>query len=127
MTPRPATILGPYGEGYCRWCQFVIGLTELGVLNEHRRGVRSGRIVDPCEGSHTVPPKLTPYASKKARFTCTGPVAYCPDCLQTVSYHAFESGTKVFMRHWAGAVICPKAGHPIPDPPVGPGVAPYVN
>lgn len=77
---RPPTILSEYGEGYCRWCQFVIGLNHHGLLLQHRRGIGSYGQVSECKGSDTVPPKITPYSSKRARFIATPRRAECPQC-----------------------------------------------
>lgn len=75
---RPPTILSEYGEGYCRWCQFVVGLDYHGLLFVHTRNAQ----VSPreCKGSGTIPPKVTPYASKRARFISTARRAQCPVC-----------------------------------------------
>lgn len=75
--------LGPYGEGYCPKCRFVVGLTDAGRLEKHWRMVFPDREPisrDACKGSYTRPPKVTPYASRKAAFKVTIPGVYCPVC-----------------------------------------------
>lgn len=93
--------LGPYGEGYCRVCRFVVGLTADHLLEEHWRG-KYANLGDgkACKGSYTRPPKVTPYASRKSAFRATATKVICPVCrrevvvmadgrlnVHTVSYH----------------------------------------
>lgn len=75
--------LGPYGEGYCRVCHFVIALDERGRLEHHSRGavIASTTL---CKGGRRKPPKLTPLESYKARFRSIAPVATCPFCMNSV-------------------------------------------
>lgn len=76
---RPASILSEYGEGYCRLCQFVVGLDAAGRLLEHTRG-NYGLGNRECEGGGGVPPRLTPYASRKAAFLVNPPKKRCREC-----------------------------------------------
>lgn len=77
--------LGPHGEGYCRVCRFVVGLTDQLVLEEHWRGkyatMGDGK---PCRGSYTRPPKVTPYASRKSAFRANATKVHCPVCRREV-------------------------------------------
>lgn len=74
--PRPPSILSEHGEGYCRFCQFVVGLISTGELQPHSRNV----LVSPreCEGSYKKPPKVTPYYSRKAAFRTLAHKEVCP-------------------------------------------------
>ena len=69
--------LSPYGEGYCRWCRFVVGLGPDGMLEPHSRG-------EECAGGGTRPPKVTPYSSKRSRFGTVQRKAFCYVCEQEV-------------------------------------------
>jgi hypothetical protein len=85
MGPSPSeTLLSPYGEGYCRVCRFVVGLGPSGLLVPHMRGVGVAWEPKPCKGSATVPPKVTPYASRKSAFRVTAPTRWCPTCEQDI-------------------------------------------
>lgn len=113
---RRPTILSPYGEGYCRWCLFVVGLGPDGKLDWHQRGN-----ADPynapaeCKGSGTRPPKVTPYASEKARFVTKSPVAWCESCKQYVPV-ARKSGGMVYTRHLEAnrIKVCKSIGESVP-------------
>lgn len=77
--------LSPYGEGYCRWCHFVVGLDYAGMLAQHFRGAhgltaRQGAEAKPCGGSGTRPPKVTPHASRKAAFRAVARKEQCHVC-----------------------------------------------
>lgn len=93
--------LSPNGEGYCRWCHFVVGLDEEGKLDQHRRGFARDWEVSSkdCKGSGTKPPKVTPYASRKAAFRVGAPYAYCPLCKQQVKTERYTN-TQVYALHW---------------------------
>lgn len=84
MADRPPTILGPFGEGYCRVCRFVIGLDEYGLLDPHTRGGHGGLAARPCKGSSRTPPKLTPYSSRLSAFRASPRKLDCPVCGQNV-------------------------------------------
>lgn len=90
--------LSPYGEGYCRVCQFVVGLGYDGRLVPHKRGIASYGQEKDCNGSGRVPPKLTPYASRKAAFTVKAPDVWCPECKQWVT-SSRQGGMQVYARH----------------------------
>lgn len=81
MSDRPPTILSPHGEGYCRYCRFVVGLGADGLMDQHY--YNRGQVADatkPCKGSLRIPPKVTPYASKLAMFKVTAQKITCPGC-----------------------------------------------
>jgi hypothetical protein len=110
--PRPPTILGPHGEGYCKVCHFIVGLDRNGLLINHKRGIDSiaGGI---CKGSLKVPPKLTPITSKLAAFKTSAPVRRCPYCVEDVSL----TSLKTFSRHWSQpSVMCQGSGRFPPVP-----------
>lgn len=96
-TDRPPTILSPHGEGYCRWCQFVVGLGSSGLLAPHVRGKNGDRW---CPGSDTTPPKVTPYSSRKAMFRVA------PKTARGVPT-AWISGVQVYAQHrLSPSVVC---------------------
>lgn len=110
--PRPATILGIYGEGYCRVCHFVEALDSEGLIVTHVRGQAAN--ADPCKGSLSKPPKLTPYRSRLAAFTVNPPRRLCTYCSTEAPLSPFGS----FARHWNGARVCQGAAtYPVPLPP----------
>jgi hypothetical protein len=119
MTPerRPETILGVYGEGYCRHCHFVEALDYDGLLIPHNRGV--GNFVQPgCKGSGKRPPKLTPYASRLAAFSSSPPEGICPVCKTS----QVITSNRVMARHWNGAVrVCEGTSRLPATPDPGPG------
>ena len=96
--------LSPWGEGYCRWCFFVVGLNYAGQLAEHHRGIASYGQSKPCPGSYTKPPKITPYSSRKAAFRLKAPDAWCPACKQFVQ-STRQAGDQVYARHPAPGSI----------------------
>lgn len=112
---RKPTILGPYGEGYCRFCCFVVGLGPDGRLDNHRRGQIPGAAL--CDGSGVIPPKATPYASRKAMFRVTSDKVDCPGCAQKVPLAHYPSGTQ-YMRHLMPDMegLCPYANRLVDDP-----------
>lgn len=71
--------LSPWGEGYCRYCHFVVGLTYDGQLAGHNRGAQL-QSNSACKGGGTRPPKVTPYASRKAAFTTKSEKVDCHVC-----------------------------------------------
>ena len=114
--PRPATILGRYGEGYCRICHFVEALDQRGRIIDHARGFGA---TDPCKGSGARPPKLTPVTSRLAAFRVDPPREVCEYCWTEAPLSPF--GT--FARHWNGSRLCQGvATYPtksVPPPPPG--------
>ncbi len=87
----------------------MIGLTEQGLLNDHRRGGYGfGEPPAECEGSRKTPPKVTPYASRKSLFTTRARKAVCPGCLKKVPVGQ-SYGTTVYAGHWmaGGMRRCP--------------------
>lgn len=111
---RPPTILSPYGEGYCRWCQFVVGLTAgTRVLEQHYRGTYTEAwelAPQACKGSYTPPPKTIPYASEKAAFRCTPERRKCPECSKDVPVRWAE-GYLVYGFHLqAPCIPCSQRG-----------------
>lgn len=85
--------LSPYGEGYCRWCFFVVGLGPGSLLDQHFRGMKE------CPGSGTRPPEVTPYASRKAAFRVKAADAWCPGCGQKVPVTC-RAGERVYGLHY---------------------------
>lgn len=71
--------LSPWGEGYCRYCHFVVGLTYDGLLVFHSRGAQlhSDAV---CKGGGTKAPKVTPHSSRKAAFTTKSEKVGCHVC-----------------------------------------------
>lgn len=111
--PRPPTILGEYGEGYCRFCHFVVALDRFGLLITHKRGVGS-LLTEPCKGSGKRPPKVTPVTSRKAMFRTDPPRVRCELCGQD----AVVTPLGAFGRHWHGpARLCENTGRRPPAPP----------
>src|SRR3546814_4169283 len=110
---RPPTILGPYGEGYCRTCRFVIGLDEQGLLNAHRRGIASYGQASDCAGSGKAPPRLTPYASRAVAFKSAPRRVTCPDCGQQVALMP-AGGTRLTLAGhllpYSAGTYCPAGG-----------------
>jgi hypothetical protein len=91
--------LSPHGEGYCRWCHFIVGLTSDQRLVMHGRSSSLYRDeAKACAGSGTRPPKITPYASRKAAFRVKSPEAWCPVCWRMAPTTQHISG-KVYARH----------------------------
>lgn len=112
---RPPTILGPFGEGYCRHCRFIEGLTEDGLINEHQRGMsQQWETPKSCPGSLTVPPKLTPYSSKKSAFRSWATTGECPECRRRMEVMKTETGNYFLPYHTygygTGVQRCPKSG-----------------
>lgn len=100
--------LSPYGEGYCRACLFVVGLDHLGRLEAHSRNnsiYRDER--QECKGSGAKPPKVTPYASRKAAFRVTAPDVWCPGCKQWAT-SVPQHGIRVYAQHG-----CALSGRPV--------------
>jgi len=81
-TDRPPSILSEWGEGYCRWCFFVVGLSHDGRLAQHHRN--SSYQPRQCDGSGTLPPKITPFSSRKAAFKQVAKKHPCHVCRRTV-------------------------------------------
>lgn len=106
---RPPSILSEFGEGYCRWCYFVVGLTPYGLLAPHTRGKNGdgwGAVDKACKGGDTAPPRVTPYSSRKAMFRVTPSTAYCPGCVREVPT-AWISGVHVYADHrMSPSVLC---------------------
>ena len=78
---RPASILSPHGEGYCRHCRFIIGLDADGFMDRHwyNRGVHTDDS-KPCKGSFRRPAVDTPYRSNLSIFKATPQYEACPVC-----------------------------------------------
>lgn len=74
--------LGPYGEGYCRVCHFIIGLTANGLIERHTRGGQFAPTE--CKGGFKKAPKLIPTTSKLAAFKTKAGLVLCPVCTQMV-------------------------------------------
>ena len=74
--------LGPYGEGYCRVCHFILALTADGLIERHSRGSQ----ISPreCKGSWRKAPKLTPMTSKLAAFKTKAELVECTKCRRFV-------------------------------------------
>jgi hypothetical protein len=116
--PRPATILGPYGEGYCRVCRFIEPLTRQGVIAEHARS--NGGWPGPgerCKGSFKAPPKDTPYFSRLSAFRATPRKVECPMCHRQVTVLA---GGRISGHNIAattitlcGATLCEAGGRTV--------------
>lgn len=104
--------LSPYGEGYCRWCFFIVGLECDGLLSPHQRGLSSDR--KECPGSDTRPPKMAPYASRKAAFRVKTDDAWCPGCGQKVRT-TYQAGERVYGLHYRppGFKVCPSWQQPV--------------
>lgn len=100
--PRPATILSPYGEGYCRQCRFIVGLGPTGLLDYHSRGNVYGPPTV-CDGGGRRPAKVTPYMSRKSVFKVRIPDDYCRACKQTVPTTT-HGGQAVFAKHFPPGV-----------------------
>lgn len=75
--------LSPWGEGYCRWCKFVVGLDYSGLLVPHVRGAQLQN-QKACDGSGTRPPKVIPYMSRKAAFKTVARKERCHECSREV-------------------------------------------
>jgi hypothetical protein len=101
--PRPATILSPYGEGYCRQCRFIIGLGPTGLLDYHSRGNVYGPPTV-CDGGGRRPAKVTPYMSRKSVFKVRIPDDYCPGCKQVVATTT-HGGQTVYAKHSPPGVL----------------------
>jgi hypothetical protein len=115
--PEP-TILSPYGEGYCRYCRFIIGLGPDGLLERHFRGRHSrdrfGDELKACKGSdrRPAPASRVPYWARKSRFRYEAPVARCPKCKQDAKVTTFNgSDTYYFLRHHARFEMCSETGN----------------
>lgn len=101
--PRVPTILGEYGEGYCKVCHMIEPLTADGVLDLHFRGFSSACNIPEyrCKGSGKVPPKLTPFASRLAMFKRVAPLATCPVCREQIPVQPSSSrSVTVMARHF---------------------------
>ena len=101
--------LSPYGEGYCRWCWFTVGLDCSGLLDGHSRGLAEYGQRKPCPGSLTRPPKRTPYSSRKAAFKVKAEEVWCPGCKSTVAVTVYR-GERLYSRHtppYKLTIVCP--------------------
>lgn len=121
-TPRPPTILGEYGEGYCRVCHMIEPLDASGRIAHHFKGFSAHHDIGDyrCKGTGKVPPKLTPFASRLARFTRVAPLATCPVCREEVPLQPSSSRSGTMMaRHFppdSPGVLCAGYGRE-PAPP----------
>lgn len=78
-----SVVLSPYGEGYCRTCQFIVGLDERGRLETHWRGRTVNRWEadpDACAGTGRRPGRRVPYWTVKGQFRYDPWRAHCPAC-----------------------------------------------
>lgn len=101
--PRVPTILGEYGEGYCRECHMIEPLTSTGVLDLHFRGFSAAHNIGDyrCKGSGKVPPRLTPFTSRLAAFRRIAPLGTCPVCREEVPLQPSSSRSVTRMaRHF---------------------------
>lgn len=99
MAARPATILGPYGEGYCTECHFIEPLGLDGLIEQHQRNKNYDQFaVGPavCPGSGSSPPARTPFSSPKARFRVSLKRAVCGTCGHSVKVLSGMTGA-----YWA--------------------------
>lgn len=100
MGTGPATILGPYGEGYCTECHFIEPLGPDGLIEQHQRDKNYDRFAAGptlCPGSGGKPPARTPFSSSKARFRTTVERAVCSTCGNRAKIlHGVSEG------YWAG-------------------------
>lgn len=104
---RPPTILGPFGEGYCRVCRFIEPLDEQGRIAEHGRAG-----ADRCKGSWKIPPKVTPYSSRLSAFKSAPRKVECPLCAQQVTVLA---DGRIQGHSMTGTLVACKAGwHTVP-------------
>ena len=109
MTAEP-TILGPYGEGYCRYCRFVEGLDQYGLLNSHIRGALGRSYTEdpkPCKGSSRKPAKVTPYMSRLSVFVTRPRKVDCPQCgarVQLVTGTGYQYLERHMVNH--SLVVC---------------------
>lgn len=97
-----ADLLGPYGEGYCGSCQFIVGLDPKGRLERHYRGRHLDHLGygAACKGSGRAPWKRTPYACRRNIFRFKAPKVTCPGCgVPTVVIHHTLSGDRL-KHHW---------------------------
>lgn len=108
--------LGPYGEGYCRVCAFVVGLDRYGLLEGHTRGTSNIYTGERnlCPGSIRPPAKVTPYSSRKAAFRITPTTDWCPECGQYITT-ARHLGGRVYTQHLRlrDQVRCKRSGEPV--------------
>jgi hypothetical protein len=117
---RPATILSPYGEGYCKVCRFIEPLSPDGRIEEHFRSEDQDCYATrvPCKGSRKRPPATHPYRSTLSAFRLTARKAVCPRCSRAVSISPGQD--PFFLRHGAlgfsrtSAVQCPNSWEPVP-------------
>lgn len=79
-----STILGPYGEGYCTACRFIVGLDEKGRLERHGRMVAGSNTRTLCKGSNRKPPRRLPYASRLSVFRVNAKPGKCPVCCRRI-------------------------------------------
>lgn len=109
--------LSPYGEGYCRFCHFVVGLGPDGLLDQHKRsafdsrGYAQGEGSSICKGSCRKPPRATPVTSRLAAFRVRPRRDTCPRCNRQ-RIIVLADGTLAW--HTLGAAnytTCPGTGH----------------
>lgn len=107
---RPATILSPYGEGYCKVCRFVEPLGPDGLIEEHFHSEQQAT----CKGSGTRPPAATPYRSALSAFRVTARKETCPECRRRV--WVTPGDRPRFRRHTSFGdlyTLCPNSFRPV--------------
>ena len=109
--------LSPYGEGYCRVCQFIVGLDPHGLLVAHTRHISIYHDErNRCDGSDTRPPKKTPYASRRAAFRTSAKKADCRICGQEVSVLADGRMRRHSVTPYRLSAAC-DGSYQLPGPP----------
>lgn len=108
--------LSPYGEGYCRTCQFIVGLDERGRLEKHWRG-RTGVCYEPdppaCSGGGKRPGRRVPYWTVRGRFYYDPWRAQCPACNQETKVLPIAGGLYWGIHHTPSGVKCHFYNQPV--------------
>lgn len=104
--------LSPWGEGYCRHCCFVVGLTYDGLLVLHDRGAQLHSNAA-CKGGGTKAPKVTPYSSRKAAFTTRSEKVNCHICRREV--HLLADGRMVAHTSSTSSLARCSGGYHVPQ------------
>lgn len=115
--------LSPHGEGYCKECRFIVGLTEDGRLEPHERGRTLagsyGRTVVWCPGGdrRPAPKSRVPFFSRLSAFRLRSHSAPCPSCGKTVKVHRLLQleDRYVYARHFQpGHGLCVSSFDAVP-------------